>query len=430
MRHGFPATPASRAVPQQAAYRPATSGSLTALGAGFVGVVVALGLLSGDTNVGGLLLGSSASAWGSATEVRWLILVLGAPALAVLLTGVAQRRRFVMSRTVATAVALVVAACAYGAASSLWSPTGTALVDQKLWGLLLVGLYTVITGIAMSGPWADTFAKWFWRAVAAVTLLLGVVGLLSLDGTGARVAVLGGGPNVFGRLMGLGIFALLLIGSPHRNRALWASGGVILAVMMVLSGSRGAMVAFGVAGCVSLVLTRPRLRSVLVAIPIAAILGGALYYTGVLDQVGAVAQERLVRLLIEEQYSSGRTPLYTAALMMGLDAPVFGTGLAGFAESGLHTYPHNLFLEAFSEGGVLWLALVMSALGAAVITITRTSTSRSERALRLGLWSYLLVAAMFSGAFYDSRLLFVLPLIGAASVAPASRLRLASSSRS
>lgn len=388
---------------------PSLTRSASALSAALCGALAAVGLLAGDTDVGGVLLGGGSG--GPLTEIRWLVFALGAAPLAFMLT---EREGLVVDRSVALAVSAVLTFVAYGAASALWSPADGALVDGKLVGLALVGLYAVVVAVAASGPRADVFAVWFWRSVAGVTLVLALIGLLSLGGPGGRVAVLGGGPNVYGRLMGLGVYALLLVRLPHRYRTLGISAGGLLAVMMVLSGSRGALVAFAASAAVVLVLVRPRLRAVLKAVPLVAVVGAALYHTGVYDLIEASVQERLVRLLIEEQYTAGRDVLYGAALAMGLDAPVLGAGLAGFSTSELHRYPHNLFLEAFAEGGGVGLLLVTAALALCGRTLVRTAAGRTDLALRLGLWSYLLVAAMFSGELYDSRLVFVLPLLGAA----------------
>jgi O-antigen ligase len=379
-------------------------------------VLVAIGLLSGDTAVVGFLFPGAVLVEDplyAFFEVRWLVLVFSVLPLGAILVQWSAQQRIAYNPAVVRAAVAVLVLVGYSAATAWWSSAEGSQVDRKLVGLALVGLYTVMVAMAVSGEWKATFEVWFWRTTAAVIGALALLGVVSLDGSMGRMAVLGGGPNIYGRLMGIGVYALLILEGPRRPRYLVILGIVLLVVMMVFSGSRGAMVSFALSGIVTLVLVRPSLRSISVVIPFVVAAGVGLYFMGFFDQLAAVADERLVKLLIERQHTAGRDVIYATAIEMGLSSFWFGTGLAGFTTAGMvYTYPHNLFLEFFSEGGILGLVVVAMTLFVCGRTVFRTSANKNLRALRIGLWVYLLTTSMFSGEFYDSRLIFILPLIG------------------
>jgi O-antigen ligase len=122
-------------------------------------------------------------------------------------------------------------------------------------------------------------------------------------------------------------------------------------------------------------------------------------------------------LTFEDRYDSGRTTIYKSAIEMGRRYPVFGGGLDGFqASSPQGLYQHNVFLEAFSEGGLIGLGL----LSWLVLTATKRSIRPSSvhGAAYAAAFFLILVSSQFSGDLYDSRALFLLPvLIGAAQYA-------------
>jgi O-antigen ligase len=112
-------------------------------------------------------------------------------------------------------------------------------------------------------------------------------------------------------------------------------------------------------------------------------------------------RERVVRLTLEEEHDSGRSTLYDQAIALGMSAPIYGDGLAGFPARGLFVYPHNMVLEAFAEGGIVGVALLATALSFPLFAIVRRRTGR--HALELAAFAALLASAQFSGDFYDSR---------------------------
>jgi O-antigen ligase len=66
------------------------------------------------------------------------------------------------------------------------------------------------------------------------------------------------------------------------------------------------------------------------------------------------------------QYSGDRLELWTSALEMAQDSPLFGVGFHAYPREvpkyhsrGVGNYPHNQFLGALAEGGVVWLTLLL-----------------------------------------------------------------------
>jgi hypothetical protein len=128
----------------------------------------------------------------------------------------------------------------YLCTSALWSPdAGFAL--GKVYDLALVFVMSVGFALAALRLPAERVLDAFWAVVVMATSLLALTGMSQLLGGGgsARLAVLGGGPNIFARLMGL--LALGALYFWHRRGQAWlwiplAATGVILAL---LTGSRG-----------------------------------------------------------------------------------------------------------------------------------------------------------------------------------------------
>ena len=62
-------------------------------------------------------------------------------------------------------------------------------------------------------------------------------------------------------------------------------------------------------------------------------------------------QDRFIVLLLVEQYFTHRDILLMEGLRSGIQNPLGGLGLAGFAQVGSRgSHPHNIFVEAFAEG--------------------------------------------------------------------------------
>jgi O-antigen ligase len=301
--------------------------------------------------------------------------------------------------------------------SALWAPdAGFAL--EKLYDVALVGVMSVGFGLAALRQPAERVLDAFWAVVVMATALLALTGMSQLLGGGgnARLAVLGGGPNIFARLMGM--LALGALYFWHRRGMAWlwipmAATGILLAL---LTGSRGGAGAI-IAGVITfLVVGRvPLRRLAILSLLATAAVGVATTLSPLGQALNRSVEERFLRLTLKYEgnsgaegkvYLSGREPLYAAAYELGLDNPVTGAGLAAFPALGLGVYPHNLFLEVFCEGGALGLVF----LGWVLLTFLR-AVLRGRRGLdgaTVGAAVLILIGSQSSGDLYDSRALFLL----------------------
>jgi O-antigen ligase len=305
----------------------------------------------------------------------------------------------------------------YMCTSALWAPdAGFAL--SKVYDLTLVVVMSVGFGLAAIRQPTGRVLDAFWAVVVAATAVLALTGVRQLlgGGGGARLAVLGGGPNVFARLMGMLSLGALYFWNRRGQAWIWipmAATGVLLAL---LTGSRGGTASLLVAIAVFLGVARiPLRRLALLALLATAASVAAITLSPLGKALTHSMEERFFRLTLKYEgrgdseskvYLSGRESLYAAGYDLALRNPVAGAGLAAFPALGLGVYPHNIFLEVFCEGGALGLAFLAWVL----LTFVR-SAFRGRRGLdgaTTGAAVLVLVGSQSSGDLYDSRALFLL----------------------
>ena len=246
---------------------------------------------------------------------------------------------------------------------------------------------------------------WRWMYIVTVTLL--IIGLVSLvqgveDG---RLAILKGGPNIYGRLMGL-----LVIAAAARyftEKRLITPSGIVLALaglVLLTSGSRGAVAAIAITAALGIFMVGRSPMKVLLLLGAAAF--GMLLILFPPLEVFELIRERYIVLTFEEQYVAYRDVLFDLSLDAIRERFWLGHGLAGFsAFEPNQVYPHNLVLELWTEFGLvgIMLALVVPT----IAILVRVLGSNSEDHRNTFAFIFLLAATMFSGDFYDSRGVYV-----------------------
>ena len=259
--------------------------------------------------------------------------------------------------------------------------------------------------------------------LALAMAALGVLAAVVRSQTGARLSVLSGGPNVFGRNMGLlALASLRLIFDGRRGlRVVGLVTAPLAALLVLLSGSRGAMLAlfFGVIVYLSVHRVDRRVFLSLVAVGVVGMFAVATRFG---DLAASVFRERFIILLLAEQYFTHRDVLLVEGLRAGLQNPLGGLGLSGFASVGTWGFhPHNMFLEAFAEGGIPGLVLLC-------LPFLRYAT-RWRRGMGLGDsltvagLGLLGVSSSISGDLFDARGVFLLLLMAVASQVPREAAR-------
>lgn len=274
--------------------------------------------------------------------------------------------------------------------------------------------------------------------IAALSLLSAVGQYLFGNSTtffgfsGVTVADIGGatqrhtGPltdsNFWAREIVLFVPLALSLGTVRRFggwRFVWFGAAGMCLLGVYLSGSRGGMLAAGVAVLTWFLFAGPLYRRLLLLAPLAAAL--IVFVPGLGSRLGTVAQ--VGTALSGEQADpsiEGRVAALQAGLHMFGERPLTGVGAGNFEAAEpdyLRRYhivsekvwaPHNLYLQMAAEGGALgflaWLAFYGSAVATGVWAWWRAGTRLRERfashesMLALGVWAGLLawgVASFF-----------------------------------
>lgn len=334
--------------------------------------------------------------------------LVGATVVAVLLLASKGRIRVEGWRG---PLAFVLGALGLVAGASIWWGPSGELAVAKAQDVALV-LCVTLSVLTVAGPLSRARSLWaaFVVSGGVMALCLLFLGLIQAATTDlGRIAALGGGPNVFGRNMLLVLCgASLMLG---RSRIIgpigFATLGALTLVGVVLSGSRGALLAFVVMG---LVLALHQIRTfrgltALTAVTAVIGLGAMLIEHPVLDRAAATWESRVVRATLAEQHLAGRDRLYGEAVAVWRENPVLGLGLGSFQTRSALRYPHNIVLETGAELGTVGAGLLLLLLLAGFWCSARAFEDHPEL---MALWAGLLIHAMWSGDIYDSRGVFLL----------------------
>ena len=363
-----------------------------------LGIAMALFLLSGRWNLE-RVVAIDGSAF-TAPRV-WLV----AAVLFVALMPLVRPRRDVVPP------AGLLAFVGYFLMSALWAPD-SHLASQKAIDLLVMTLGILSLRRLTSHVGIKPTTQRLWHVFAVTFGAFALVGLSSsLLGGGGRLSVLGGGPNVYGRNMG--VLLVVCLGAmldQGRTRG-WPLVGVLIAgLLVVLTGSRGALggTLIGVASLLFMRRIQPG-RTVIAITFSAAGLAALVQWTAVGRAALESFRERVIVLTLQQSYDSGRGPLRDAALDMIARKPWLGDGLNGFRARGHGVYPHNLELEALTDGGLLGLLMLGVALAVPLLAIA--IRSRKVDPVTAAVFLLHLACAQVSGDFYDSRGVFLFGML-------------------
>jgi O-antigen ligase len=313
----------------------------------------------------------------------------------------------------------ILALLTYQGLSVLWVPPGSVTGP-------MVGDLCAIGGLLIV---YFNLAAWDRDRVTATTLKLfhlaaWVYFLAAASGRGhqanGRWAALGGGPNVFIRIMILGIITSLYLYLRNDERLIWLVPIPAFMFGAIASGSRGGIVALGITIAVALLAIRPRIDFDRIAKPLAlVVVVGAIVVITAGPSIAGYVQSRFVEATIGQGYASSRDVLFQMALRIFLQRPILGTGLNGFhtvTDLGFgERYVHNLPLSIAAEGGFVGLVLLLVAwLG---LWHAYAAVPLRERSLEARVAAYCGVfigaASLFSGDYYDARLMWILLLLAA-----------------
>ncbi|MBB3083603.1 O-antigen ligase family protein [Geodermatophilus sabuli] len=204
-----------------------------------------------------------------------------------------------------------------------------------------------------------------------------------LGGATARHAGPQDDANFWGRVLVLGFpFALSLaqMATSRWRRTLWLCAALAIFGGVVLTGSRGGLLALFVVLCFWALLAGGAALKALVLAPLG--IGLALMLPGVGSRLLTLNTLGVGGLEVTDPSLEGRIAAQTSAFQMVVDHPVLGVGPGNFLLTtpdylrrlgldSLPLAPHNLYLEAAAEGGLLGLLAWLLLVGAAALVALR-----------------------------------------------------------
>lgn len=315
-----------------------------------------------------------------------------------------------LRRNISLYLAAFYAFICYKILTALWAPD-TNMAMEKGYEVIIVAVATFSIYQLISGRDGAKVLGCFWAIIVLLTSAIAIAALFkarSLDAE--RLAVLGGGPNIFGRMMGLLSLTCLYYWSRGGRALLWLPPAVISVGLVILSGSRGSLVSIVLATVCFFLASRFELNKIFFFAVAAVVLSFVLLnYTQLGPKVMDTFESRITNLLIEQRYTAGRGDLYQSAINLGSQHLFVGAGLAAFPALGLGVYPHNIFLEVFCEGGGIGIFLLIMIFGIFLWSLWDSRYRLNPLAVAA---TFLIVfSSQFSGDFYDTRTLFLFILI-------------------
>ncbi len=299
----------------------------------------------------------------------------------------------------------------YFIGSSAWTPDLRLGTYKAYETFLTLGVILAVALWHLSTD-AELFHRAFWKSLVYLTGIIAVFALISL-GSG-RLAALGGGPNVFARLMFL--FGAGCMGMSKQHHPLKLMLVLIAAGLIVLSGSRGGMLAALLGGSVYLWSERTKVTSKFLLVTGGLLIGVFLLcFTPLGNQVYETFSYRIIELTFQDGYTSGRDKLAEEAIRIWKDYPVFGAGISGWTALMIEdnainiSHPHNIFCELLCEGGIVAVLLLLLTTGCFLRNALTPSNQLHVPSLACAVM--FLSASQFSGDFFDSRGIFICAML-------------------
>jgi O-antigen ligase len=316
-------------------------------------------------------------------------------------------------RTIPASLVLACALIGLQLLSAFWSPPG-ARTGQVVWDLTALLILVFATAVVARIDPARAA-----RVMLGLALLAAIVYALAALAAGpqieGRYSAFGGGPNVFVRVICMGVIASVTLAARGRRWPLLVPLPLLL-LAAALSGSRGGLLALAVSLVAFIILFAKRRRI--------AYLAGTAFAGALLTFLAWMFFRPLLAPLIENRYSasglergdfSTRPQLLRSAWSLFLDHPLIGNGLDAFYATFGIGYPHNYLAALASEGGIVAVGLA----GIVAVQWWRdgrpwSSVSLEQKACAV-IAIYVATASQFSGDYYDTRFMWI---FGALAVLP------------
>ncbi|WP_332897132.1 O-antigen ligase family protein [Haladaptatus sp. CMSO5] len=327
----------------------------------------------------------------------------------------ASQSRIVFSQKSIFAQVLLFTLLGWLAMTLFWAPSNIA-ASAMLRAIIGVSVAFVYP-IWMIGPDRDRLVRVLWFIAGFGVFLALAYGIYGY--------VPGIVPNRISLSRPIGLAAVILtvmaVGKKGRTSVVWGILALLLFIVLFQTGARGPTGASIIASCIAgvgMYLSRgeDRFPKQILEKVVLAISGIILMIPILTYQIESFPTMRRFSLLLEGGGPSlnNRVDFYTWSIKSWLSSPlsaVIGNGMGAFAESysnaSWYAYPHNIFVELAHGGGLVALVLFITFL----TFVVRGSTSppalkRPEHVTILGLATYMMINAQFSGDIYINKYLF------------------------
>jgi O-antigen ligase len=259
--------------------------------------------------------------------------------------------------------------------------------------------------------------------VSSFLALLAILGqAISANNDSGRLSVLGGGPIIFSRWMGIGILILVLMPKFRKYKVRYLII-VLFFILSIASGSRGPVLTLFLVLCLFLFLNFR--RYFLKFIVLMCFLLSLITFTDISKEVGKLG--RVERILmnfssrgVAKKSTGTRERFIQGAVTVFKEYPL-GVGSGNWQDKSNEIdsqnlmpleYSHNIFLEVLNEYGII-LALILLMLFIYIFHLSYRSMNKyyynesSLYTLLFYLLAYFFLNSLISGDINDTRILFV-----------------------
>ena len=258
--------------------------------------------------------------------------------------------------------------------------------------------------------------------LCVIGFCMGSVGLIEMisGAVKGRIAIFGGGPNVFGRITGLSNLILIIFFRRFKEyipKSLLIGAIIILLIGLISTLSKGPTLSFFITLCFLFFfggIKRSKIQNIFYILSTLGILIAMIFLLG-------KAERFFLDPFSAMSYGSYGTRVGQALSSYSafVDSPIFGVGLGDFIfYNHTYDYPHNILLEILAELGILGLILFFIILYYFFQSITKYINNRYSKnldvqILRAGLATtlFMFFNQLVSGDLMDARIFFFLLFI-------------------
>ena len=254
----------------------------------------------------------------------------------------------------------------------------------KLTQLLL--FFLMISGLCSNNNKRIDLVIWAFVIGCLIATGMASSGYLSNLTFGARASIEGQNENMYAVIIGIGILLLLFLRARFKNYKMLIPYGIAIAFIygLIISASRGAVVALTLSLFVYLIANKNRLKSA-ANILVICLLVGTVIVVGL--QKGLISEFSVKRIestkSLEETTLKNRFWIWSVGWEMIKDNLLTGVGLGNFNVT-FHKYtgrfwgtgkdPHNVYVSVFAETGAIGFLIALWFIGTLSYTVTRTKS--------------------------------------------------------